>query len=168
MLPRLQLTGPLPEHVPTVVFVETTKLVPTKVSVKVTLAVSGPLFCTTALKVSFPPKLAGSGTCVSVTETSVPCTSWVKTSEVLVVKLASPPYTAVILWLPAANPLVEKLATPALSVPVPSVLVLSLKVTVPVGVPAPGGTAVTVAVNITDCPKMDGLLFETTAVVVLD
>ena len=31
------------------------------------------------------------------------------------------------------------------------------KVTCPVGVPVPGGTAATVAVKVTDCPMFDGL-----------
>jgi hypothetical protein len=41
-----------------------------------------------------------------------------------------------------------------------------MKVTVPVGVPAPGGTALTVAVNVTDWPETDGLAPELTEVVV--
>jgi len=40
-------------------------------------------------------------------------------------------------------------------------------VTEPVGVPLPGAFAVTVAVNVTDWPKTDGLAEETTEVVVL-
>src|SRR5439155_1220445 len=52
-------------------------------------------------------------------------------------------------------------------VPVPRVLEPSLKVTVPVGVPAPGLFAVTVAVKVTDCPDTDGLIEELTRVVVL-
>src|SRR5204862_36269 len=50
--------------------------------------------------------------------------------------------------------------------PVPRVLDPSLKVTVPVGVPAPGLFAVTVAVKVTDCPDTDGLADELTNVVV--
>ena len=42
----------------------------------------------------------------------------------------------------------------------PSVVVPSLNVTVPVGVPAPGALTVTVAVNVTDWPKTDGLADE--------
>src|SRR5437763_14566523 len=42
----------------------------------------------------------------------------------------------------------------------------SMKVTFPVGVPAPGLLAVTVAVKVTDCPDTDGLAEELTAVVV--
>jgi hypothetical protein len=52
--------------------------------------------------------------------------------------------------------------------PPPNVTVLrtadpSLKVTVPVGVPA---AAVTVAVNVTDCPEIDGLVLEVKEVLV--
>jgi hypothetical protein len=45
----------------------------------------------------------------------------------------------------------------------------SLKVTVsPTGIaPAPGADTVTFAVSVTDCPKLDGLLEEDNAVVVL-
>ena len=52
-----------------------------------------------------------------------------------------------------------------LSVPVPIVTKLSWNVTVPVGVPTPD-SFVTVAVNVTDCPTTEGLLEDTTAVVV--
>ncbi|KOG41821.1 hypothetical protein ADK74_18795 [Streptomyces decoyicus] len=38
--------------------------------------------------------------------------------------------------------------------------------TVPVGVPTPGGTGATVAVNVTDCPTTDGSGEELTTVVV--
>ena len=45
----------------------------------------------------------------------------------------------------------------------------SLNVTVPVGVPAPGATAATVAVKVSDWPKTDGLgpVVRATVVVVL-
>ncbi len=59
-----------------------------------------------------------------------------------------------------------KVATPALSVPVPNVAAPSLKVTVPLGVPLPGATAATVAVKVTDCPNTEGLAEEATVVVV--
>ena len=52
--------------------------------------------------------------------------------------------------MPAVNAEVVKFATPALSVPVPMGLPPFRKVTVPVGVPVPGATAETVAVNVTD------------------
>ena len=52
----------------------------------------------------------------------------------------------------AVRVLVVKVATPELRVTAPSVkgVPLSSKVTVPVGVPEPGETAATVAVNVTD------------------
>src|SRR5580693_4724188 len=57
-------------------------------------------------------------------------------------------------WLPSANELVENVACPLpLSVPVPSVVAPSLKVTVPVGVMM---TVATVAVNVTDAPMVLG------------
>jgi len=40
-------------------------------------------------------------------------------------------------------------------------------VTVPVGVPVPGEVAVTVAVKVTDCPKIEGLVPDVTVDVVL-
>src|SRR5437773_589055 len=51
-------------------------------------------------------------------------------------------------------------------VPVPRMLEPSLKVTVPVGVPAPVLCAFTVAVKVTDCAATDWLCEELTAVVV--
>ncbi len=60
------------------------------------------------------------------------------------------------------------MATPVPSrLPVPMVVVPSLKVTFPVGTPVPGATAWTVAVNMTDCPNRDGLTVEVTEIVVL-
>ena len=91
--------------------------------------------------------------------------------DVLVVKLLSPPYTAVIEWGDPLKESVEVLnvATPEpFSVPVPSVVAPSLKVTVPVGVPVEEGElSVTVAVNVTEAPEQDGLAEEATAVDVL-
>ena len=63
--------------------------------------------------------------------------------------------------------LVVSVAWPALSVPVPSVAAPSMKVTVPVGVPAAGATGVTVAVNVTDCPDTDGFTDDVTVVELL-
>src|SRR5260370_32871979 len=57
----------------------------------------------------------------------------------------------------AAVPLLTVTGEPRLVTP-------SLNCTVPVGVPEPGGTAETVAVKVTAWPKVDGLLFEVTAV----
>ena len=56
----------------------------------------------------------------------------------------------------APNPNVDvvKVATPPLMVEAPSVIVPSLKVTVPVGVPVVD--ELTVAVNVTACPTLEG------------
>ena len=62
--------------------------------------------------------------------------------------------------------LVLKVATPAARMPVPMVVRPSKKSTVPVGVPAPGGTAATVAVNVTVWPKTLGLTEEVRVAVV--
>ena len=56
-------------------------------------------------------------------------------------------------------------ATPPLKMPVPSVVVPSLKTTLPVGVPLPD-VRVTVAVNVTLWPKTLGLVPEARTVVV--
>src|SRR5438132_8996427 len=93
-------------------------------------------------------------------------TCCVNTGEVLVVKLLSPPYTAVIECDPTESAAVVNVATPPESVPVPSVVAPSLKVTVPVAVPEPGATALTVAVSVMDSPEIDGVCEEFTAVVV--
>jgi len=62
--------------------------------------------------------------------------------------------------------LVENVATPeAFNAPVPRTVAPSLKVTVPVGVP--GAVDVTVAVNVTDWPAVDGFSEDATAVAVV-
>ena len=51
----------------------------------------------------------------------------------------------------------EKVATPELSkVPVPSIVAPSMNVMEPLGIPAPGVLAVTVAVKVMDWPNTDG------------
>src|ERR1041385_1721138 len=64
------------------------------------------------------------------------------------------------LWLPVASADVVNVAcaTPdtTVSEPVPSVVVPSRNVTVPDGVPAPGATGATFAVNVTAWPGADG------------
>src|SRR5690349_16503902 len=74
---------------------------------------------------------------------------------------------AVIVWLAADKALVVNVAWPLpLTGPVPIVLPPSWNVTVPVGVPALGKVAVTVAVKVTDSPNTVGLLLVATVVVV--
>jgi len=86
----------------------------------------------------------------------------------LVMKFESPPYTAVIECVPFTSVEIANVAFRLLlSVPLPSVVLPSLNVTVPVGVPAPGALAVTVAVNVTMSPVMDGFNEDTIVVVVL-
>ena len=68
---------------------------------------------------------------------------------------------------PVARAVVANVAMPPLNVPVPIGLPPSRNVTDPVGVPVPGATAVTVAVNVTDWPKTEGFSDEVTAVAVL-
>jgi hypothetical protein len=84
----------------------------------------------------------------------------------LVVKPPVPVKAAVIEWLPIARVEEVKVALPAVTVAaVASVVVPSVNFTVPVGtlVPAP----VIVAVSVTDCPEVEGLSDEVTAVVVV-
>ena len=73
----------------------------------------------------------------------------------------SPPYTAVIEWEATASVVVAKDATPLAIVPVPMVVAPSLKVTVPDAV-----AGETVAVNVTNAPKVDGLGDDVSAVAV--
>src|SRR2546428_6734734 len=76
-------------------------------------------------------------------------------------------------WLAVLSVLMPKLAvvTPPLvdSVPIPSVVKPSLKVTVPLGLATaalPGELTLTVAVKVTDWPETEGLVEEATTVVV--
>ncbi|GAO05929.1 hypothetical protein TPA0598_01_02990 [Streptomyces lydicamycinicus] len=71
-------------------------------------------------------------------------------------------------WVPTLNAFVETLAVPPDSVPVRVGPPLMTKVTVPVGVPAPGATGATIAVKVTVSPKTDGSGAEVTVVVVAD
>ncbi len=140
-------------------------------SLKVTFPVGVPepglLAVTVAVKVT--DCLNTDGLAEELADVVVPYfTVCVSLEEVLPLKFASPPYDALIEWEPTASVLVTNVAWPEpFRVPVPRVLEPSLKVTVPVGVPAPGLLAVTVAVKVTDCPDTDGLAEELTDVAVL-
>jgi hypothetical protein len=76
--------------------------------------------------------------------------------EVLAESFPLPWYAAVIVWLARDNELVDKLAAPFDSETVPIVLEPSLNTTLPVGVPAPGANALTVALKVTAWPKFEG------------
>ena len=60
-----------------------------------------------------------------------------------------------------------KVATPPLRLFVARAVAPSLKVTVPLGVPLPGGVTVTVAVKVIGWPEAEGLAEEAKVVVVL-
>jgi hypothetical protein len=84
-------------------------------------------------------------------------------AEVLVAKFVSPANTAVIGWVPIARVEIASVATPvALVVPVPIVVLLSMNVTVS----PTAGTGATVAVNVTDCPSVEGFADDVSVVVV--
>ena len=68
--------------------------------------------------------------------------------------------------MPFVSVVVVNVVTSAERLPVPIVVAPSLNATVPVGVPTPGATTATVAVNVTDWPKADGLTLDVSAVVV--
>jgi hypothetical protein len=72
-----------------------------------------------------------------------------KGAELLVRKLPSPTYVAVMVWAAAGSADVVRVATPLLIVPDPIETPLSRKLTVPVGAPAPGETAATAALKVT-------------------
>src|SRR5207247_1245517 len=126
----------------------------------------GLLAVTVAVKVT--DCLNTDGLTEELTDVVVPYfTVCVSLGDVLAVKFASPPYDALIEREPTAGVLVANVAGPEpFRVPVARVLGPSLKVTVPVGVPAPLVLAFTVAVKVTGCPDTDGLIEETTPVVV--
>jgi hypothetical protein len=68
--------------------------------------------------------------------------------------------------VPVVRVVVVNFATAEVSATEPSVVEPSLNVTVPVGVPV--AEDVTVAVNVTDCPEIDGLSEEDSNVEVLN
>src|ERR1700676_4285798 len=117
---------------------------------------------TVAVKVTGFPCLEGFSEEVTVLDVAAFVTVSVSTAEVLPVKFASPPYTAVIECDPTVSVDVVNAAFPALSATVASVVAPSLKITVPVGVPEVA--AFTVAVNVTAWPNVDGFSEDTTAV----
>ncbi len=66
---------------------------------------------------------------------------------------------------PTASDDVLKVAVPLVSETLPRDVVPSMKVTPPVGVPAPGEVAETVAVKVTDCPNTEGFAAAVTLLV---
>ena len=90
----------------------------------------------------------------------------VTAADVLAVKLLSPLYFAVMEWEPNDKLDSESCAILLETVAVPKDVAPSRNVTVPVTVPPADGT--TTAVNTTVWPKLDGLMFGETVVVVVD
>ena len=96
-------------------------------------------------------------------------TTWLTAPLVLVLKLPSPTYVAVIECVPAPNVAVLNVqvnGAAAGNAQLPIVVAPSRKFTVPVGVPAPGEVTLTAAVNVTLCPNTDGLREEARVVLV--
>src|SRR5205814_1858251 len=93
----------------------------------------------------------------------------VRFGDVLVRKLPSPLYTAVIVWLPTESVVVAPLVAlpPVKLTAAPKLTSSILNWTVPVGVPAPGATAPTVAVKVIDCPNTEGFAAALRVVAVL-
>jgi hypothetical protein len=127
-----------------------------------TVAVLGATPLTAAVKVTDWPKtdgFAGELTDVVVEAWFTVC---VNVDDVLPLKALSPPYTAVIECEPGARLAGVRVAVPPDSTPVPSVVVPSLNVTVPVAL-----LGETVAVKVTGWPNTEGLADEETVVLVL-
>lgn len=80
-------------------------------------------------------------------------TTTVTTGDVDALKFESPEYAAVMVCVPFERDAVENVAVPDVTATVPSSVVPSLKVTVPVGVPLPDCGAI-VAVNFTLWPAV--------------
>lgn len=137
-------------------------------SLKVTVPVGVlPLPNTVAVKVTGWPNADGFRDDIRAVFDGVEAwlTTWVSTAELLPLKLLSPPYTAVMEWLPTVSPEVVRPACPEpFRATIPKSMLPSKKVTVPVGVPP---LPVTVAVKVTACPAKEGFSEEITVVVVV-
>ena len=112
---------------------------------------------TVAVKVTLFPKSDGLRLLATTVVVLALLTIWDRLLLVLVVKLVSPAYTAMMPFVPAVMELVVKVASLAERVPLPNKVAPLKKFTVPAGVPTPGDTTLTVAVKVTDCPNVDGL-----------
>jgi hypothetical protein len=119
----------------------------------VPVAVAG---VTEAVKVTDAPSWEGFCDDTTITEVAT-WTVWVIAAELADVSLASPPYAAAIECVPEVNDEVEKDATPETTEAEPIREPLSVNWAVPVAV-----DGVTVAVNVTLCPAVEGLGLEVT------
>jgi hypothetical protein len=147
----VKITGPL-------LIVTVPSAVLPSLNVTVPVAAAGE---TVAVNVTGAPD--GDGFVEDVNATADACSTFcVSVDEVLLLSFASPPYEALIECDPTTSVEVLKVALPLLIVPVPSIVLPSLNVTVPVA--AEGET---VAVNVTEDPNTDGFEDEVTVVVLL-
>src|ERR1041385_340388 len=94
---------------------------------------------------------------VSLLTIGVVLTFWIGDNEFVVpMKFRSPAYSATTVCVPCDSELVLNVATPPDNVFVSAAVPSIRNTTGPVGVPAPGETAVSVAVNVTFEPGSDG------------
>src|SRR5262249_15276197 len=100
---------------------------------------------TVAASVTDRPKTDGAGAAVSVASAPAWLPLCASAGEPLEVKLVSPRYVPVIELAPVGSEEPDRVAVPLVKVAVPSDVVPLKNSTVPVGVPAPGLTADTVA-----------------------
>ena len=94
------------------------------------------------------------GLAPNVNEGATALTVMVTAEDVEAAKFVSPPYCAVMLWLPVASALVAYVAVPEVRVPVPSLVAPSRKLTVPVGAALLPVPPATVAVKVTLAPAV--------------
>ena len=127
------------------------------------LAVPAPgvVVATVAVKVTDCPNTEGLVEDVNAVVVLALFTTWLTAVLVLVAKLRSPLYSAVMLFEATASDAMDKVAVPDVRVPVPIMVEPFLKVTVPVAV-----ELLTAAVKVTDCPKTEGLTEDVKIVVV--
>jgi hypothetical protein len=117
-----------------------------------------------AVKVTVWPRSDGFTEDVTTVIVVLLFTPWTSKEELLPKKFASPPYNAVIVMDPSGRAEVLKLAVPPLRVAVLKIVDPRLNVTIPVGVPP--NWPETVAVNVTVCPRTEGLTEDVSTVVV--
>ena len=87
--------------------------------------------------------------------------------ESLPVYAADPANFALTLYFPALSAVVMVATPEASRAPVPTVVLPAMKLTVPAGGPAYDGVPVTVAVNVTDWPALEGFGVELIVVTVV-
>src|SRR4051812_1793992 len=115
---------------------------------------------TVAVKMTCCPKTLGFAEEASAIPVKALLTVCATAEEVEPTKSELPPYTALIVWEPTVSDAIEKFAPPPHDALPILVVAPSLNVTDPVGVPAPGAVAETVAVKMTCCPKTLGFAEE--------